>query len=162
MPFMDGAASMAEYHATVSWARQGAVFTDNRYARAHAWSFDGGAVVPASSSPHEVPVPLSNPAHVDPEEAFVAAIASCHMLFFLNLAAKRGFVIDSYDDDAVGVMEKGVDGKMWMAKARLRPRIVFSGARLPTPADIDALHHDSHAQCYIANSVKTEIVVEKI
>jgi organic hydroperoxide reductase OsmC/OhrA len=152
---------MSEYHATVSWTRQGAVFSDNRYSRAHSWAFDGGLTVAASSSPHVVPAPLSNAANVDPEEAYVAAIASCHMLFFLNLAAKQKFVVDTYEDNAIGEMTKGADGKIWMSRIRLRPNIIFSGPAQPTAAEIGGLHHQSHAQCYLANSVKTEIVVEK-
>jgi len=150
---------MSEYTAVISWRREGAVFTDNRYNRAHAWSFDGGAVVPASASPLHVPVPLSDPTGVDPEEAYVAAISSCHMLFFLSLAAKKKFIVDSYEDHAVGEMEKGADGALWMSRVSLRPNIVFSGAQ-PTPTDITALHHQAHTMCYLANSVKTAITVE--
>jgi organic hydroperoxide reductase OsmC/OhrA len=150
---------MGEYAATVSWRREGAAFADNRYSRAHTWNFDGGLGVPASASPLHVPVPLSDPSGVDPEEAYVAAISSCHMLFFLSLAAKREFVIDSYEDNAVGVMDKGADGAMWMSRVNLRPRILWSGVQ-PTLAEIAALHHEAHAHCYIANSVKTVITVE--
>ncbi len=157
---IEATASVSAYTTTVSWRRRDAVFSDNRYSREHTWTFDGGVVVPASSSPHVVPIPLSNAANVDPEESYVAAISSCHMLFFLGLAAARTFVIDSYDDAAVGVMEKNENGKMWMSRVTLRPKIVFSGTSLPSTADINALHHDSHAQCYIANSVKTEIVIQ--
>src|SRR5262249_36743861 len=122
---------MAEHTATVSWSRGDARFVDNRYARAHEWRFDGGAHVPASSSPHAVKVPLSDPAGVDPEEAFVASLASCHMLWFLSIAATRGFVVDSYEDQAVGHMGRNDEGRMAMLRVVLRPRIVFSGERMP-------------------------------
>lgn len=150
---------MGEYTATISWRREGAAFADNRYSRAHKWTFDGGAAVSASASPHIVPVPLSDPSGVDPEEAYVAAMSSCHMLFVLSLAAKKKLIVDSYEDHAVGAMEKGADGAMWMARVSLRPRIIFSGAQ-PTPTDITALHHEAHAMCYLANSVKTVITIE--
>jgi organic hydroperoxide reductase OsmC/OhrA len=150
-----------QYSATVSWRRQPPEkFSDNRYSRAHQWRFDGGAVVPASSSPLVVPLPYSAPANVDPEEAFVAALSSCHMLFFLSYAARRGLVVESYEDTAVGVMGRDEHGKEVMLKVSLRPRIVFSGDRQPDAAEIEALHHRSHEDCYIANSVRTEVVVE--
>lgn len=151
---------MSEYVAKVEWTRNGATFTDNRYSRAHSWRFDGGVTVPASSSPHVMPAPLSDPNNVDPEEAFVAAIASCHMLWFLSLAAKRGFVVDTYSDDAVGVMEKNEQGKMAITRVALRPQISVVGEKIPSPSDIDALHHAAHENCFIANSVRTEISVE--
>lgn len=151
---------MHQYEASIAWRRDGQVFIDNRYSRGHEWRFDGGAVVPASSSPHVVPLPMSVAANVDPEEALVAAVSSCHMLFFLSIAAKRGFVVDSYVDRAVGVMEKNSEGKIAMTRITLRPDIVFSGDRISTPQELDAIHHMSHEQCYIANSIKTEVVVE--
>jgi organic hydroperoxide reductase OsmC/OhrA len=147
--------------ATVSWQRGEDVFTDNRYSRAHIWHFDGGAEVPASASPHSVRLPFSDPAGVDPEEAFVASISSCHMLWFLSIAAKEGFAIDSYVDNALGTMEKNADGKLAMTRVVLRPRIAFCGNPLPTDAQVAALHHQAHEECYIANSVKTEVVVEE-
>ncbi len=151
---------MGHYAAKISWARGGAVFTDNRYSRAHAWSFDGGAVVPASASPQIVRPPLSDPSGVDPEEALVAAVASCHMLFFLAYAAQQKFTVDSYVDNAEGTMAKNAHGQEWLAQVKLRPRIAFSGETRPTQAEIDALHHRAHRDCYIANSVKAEITVE--
>jgi len=151
---------MSEYTATVAWARDGAVFTDNRYSRAHTWAFDGGVVVPASASPHVVPEPLSVAANVDPEEAFVAAVSSCHMLTFLSIAARRGHVVDSYTDDAVGVMEKNAQGRLAVTRVALRPRIAFSGDSVPGPAEIETLHEMAHRGCFIANSVLTEITVE--
>jgi len=151
---------MGEHRSTVSWARGDARFSDRRYSRAHTWRFDGGAVVPASASPHVVPVPLSDPAGVDPEEALVAALSSCHMLTFLWLAARAGFVVDSYDDDAVGTTGKNAAGRDAVTRVVLRPSIRWSGARLPTDAELAALHHDAHEQCFIANSVTSEIVIE--
>ena len=151
---------MSTYTATVAWSRpQGAPFKDNKYPRAHEWRFDGGAVVPASSSPKVVPVPMSNPAGVDPEEALVASLSSCHLLFFLFYAAKAGFVIDRYEDDAVGEMGKNAKGLMAMLKVRLRPAIAWVG-RTPSAAELDGLHHKAHESCYIANSVTAEIVIE--
>jgi organic hydroperoxide reductase OsmC/OhrA len=151
---------MHSHDATISWNREGQKFTDNRYSRAHAWAFDGGAVVPASSSPHVVPVPMSVAANVDPEEALVAATSSCHMLFFLSIAAKHGFVVDSYVDRASGFMEKNGEGKVAVSRIVLRPEVAFGGERRPTPEEIEHIHHESHEQCFIANSLKTEIVVE--
>jgi organic hydroperoxide reductase OsmC/OhrA len=150
---------MSEFTSTVVWQRNGQSFADQRYSRAHEWIFDGGLHVPASSSPLSVPLPMSVAANVDPEEAFVAAASSCHMLFFLSIAAQRGFVVDDYRDEAVGVMEKNAEGKIAMTRIILRPAIAFSG-RQPGAAELDAIHHSAHDKCYIANSVKTEIVVE--
>jgi len=151
---------MGEYKASVTWERSGERFTDNRYSRAHLWEFDGGLRVPASASPQVVPVPLSDPAGVDPEEAFVAALSSCHMLWFLFTAAKRGFTIDSYRDDAVGTMEKDAEGRLAITKVTLRPRIRFSGSEIPDSREIDDMHDESHHQCFIANSVCTNVTVE--
>jgi organic hydroperoxide reductase OsmC/OhrA len=150
-----------EYKATVSWKRgSGEAFTDGKFSRAHSWSFDGGVTVPASSSPLSVKVPLSRADAVDPEEALVAALSSCHMLTFLYLAYRQGFVVDSYDDDAVGVMAKNERGKLYVSKVTLRPAIAFSGAKQPSAAELAQLHHHAHEECYIANSVLTEVVVE--
>ena len=151
---------MHEYGARVAWKRDGAKFTDNRYSRGHEWSFDGGVKVPASSSPLAVPVPLSLEEAVDPEEALVAAASSCHMLWFLSLAAKRGFVVDAYVDDAVGVMDKDAQGKTAITRITLRPRIEFSGTPRPSAEDLEALHHSAHEKCFIANSLKSEVVIE--
>jgi organic hydroperoxide reductase OsmC/OhrA len=150
-----------EYKATVSWKRGGEeAFSDGKFSRAHEWSFDGGVKVPASSSPLSVKVPFSRPDAVDPEEALVAALSSCHMLTFLYLAYRQGFVVDSYDDDAVGVMTKNERGKLYVSKVTLRPAIAFSGAKQPSAAELTQLHHHAHEECYIANSVLTEVVVE--
>ena len=151
---------MSTYTATVVWSRAaGAPFKDNKYSRAHEWRFDGGAVVPASSSPQVVALPLSNAAAVDPEEALIASLSSCHMLFFLAHAAQAGFIIDRYEDDALGELGKNAAGKMAMLKVRLRPRVAWFD-KSPSAAELDALHHKSHESCYIANSVTTEILIE--
>src|SRR5258706_4873554 len=126
---------MSEYKATIKWQRTSPDFLKGKYSREHTWTFDGGVIVPASPSPSVVPVPYSNPAHVDPEEAFVAAISSCHMLTFLYLASKQGFQIDSYEDEAVGVLAKNEKGVPWISLVTLNPTIAFSGAKLPVPAD---------------------------
>jgi organic hydroperoxide reductase OsmC/OhrA len=149
---------MSEHTAVIRWQNTSAEFPKGRYSREHTWSFDGGLVVPASSSPSVVPKPFSNPAHVDPEEAFVASIASCHMLTFLDLARHRGFQVQSYEDAAVGTMTKNERGVPWVSAVVLTPRIVYAGAE-PTPAELHELHEEAHARCFIANSVKTEIRV---
>jgi organic hydroperoxide reductase OsmC/OhrA len=151
-----------EYKATVSWKRgPDEPFTDNKYSRGHSWAFDGGVTVPASSSPLSVRLPFSRADAVDPEEALVAALSSCHMLTFLHLAAKQGLVVESYDDEAVGTMSKNERGKLFLSKATLRPRIVFSGSKQPSAAELAELHHHAHAECYIANSVLTEVTVSE-
>ncbi|MBZ6075989.1 OsmC family protein [Microvirga puerhi] len=151
-----------EYTAKISWTRDGAVFSDNRYSRGHRWSFDGGITVQASSAPSSVPLPYSLENAVDPEEALVASISSCHMLTFLYLAAKKRFVVDSYEDDAHGVMTKNDKGKLYVSKVTLDPKITFSGDKVPTPAQIAELHHLAHQECFIANSVLAEVVVAGI
>jgi organic hydroperoxide reductase OsmC/OhrA len=148
------------YQARIHWQRGSAVFTDKRFSRAHRWYFDGGIDVPASSSPYVVRAPLSDEHAVDPEEALVAALSSCHMLFFLLFAAGKGWRVDDYEDRAEGVMGKNAAGKTAMVRVTLRPRVSFSGEPLPVRADIEALHHRSHEECFIANSVTTEVRVE--
>jgi organic hydroperoxide reductase OsmC/OhrA len=151
---------MSTYTATIRWSRTGeGDFTKGRYSRAHEWAFDGGAVVPASASPDNVPPGTADEAGVDPEEGFIASISSCHMLFFIDYARRDGFVVDSYVDEAIGILDKDGDGKIAVTKVTLRPRIAFSGDQ-PTAEQIDRLHHRSHEDCFIANSVKTEIRVE--
>ena len=147
------------YGAKIAWAREGAAFVDNRYSRGHRWEFDGGTVVPASSSPLVVPEPMSVARHVDPEEALVAAAASCHMLWFLSLAAKRRFVVESYEDEPWGVMEPDERGKVGFTRIVLRPSIEFAGERRPTPAEMGALHAAAHDECFVANSLRATIVV---
>lgn len=152
---------MSEYYAKVVWARgSDESYIDNKYSRGHEWSFDGGVTVPASSSPHVVPLPYSVEANVDPEEAFIASLASCHMLFFLGIAAKRKFVVDSYTDNPIGVMAAGDSGKISMTKITLRPDVKFSGERQPTIEQLEKMHDQSHEQCFIANSIKSEVVIE--
>ncbi|TQV88164.1 OsmC family protein [Aliikangiella coralliicola] len=154
---------MSEYTAKITWLRnQQEKFSDNQYSRGHRWQFDGGAEVAASSSPHVVPLPYSVEANVDPEEAFIASLSSCHMLFFLSIAANRKYVIDEYVDSAIGIMEKDNDNKVSMTKVTLRPQVKFSGDRRPTLEQLEKMHHQSHEQCFIANSVKTEVVTEII
>jgi organic hydroperoxide reductase OsmC/OhrA len=148
-----------EYSAQIVWTRDGAAFTDNRYGRGHVWRFDGGVEVPASSSPLSARLPFSRAEAVDPEEALIAAVASCHMLFFLSFAAKGGFVVDRYEDAPVGIMTPNEHGKLFVSQITLKPAVAFSGAKQPSQADVDAMHHHAHEECYIANSVRAEIVV---
>ena len=151
---------MSTYTVEIRWSRGEQKFTDNRYSRAHTWHFDGGTIVPASSSPSVVPLPMSNAAAVDPEEAFIASLSSCHMLWFLSIAAKQGYTVDAYTDAANGVMAKNSAGKLAMTKVTLRPLVVFSGAKRPDRAALDALHHAAHDECFIAHSVRSEVIVE--
>jgi organic hydroperoxide reductase OsmC/OhrA len=153
---------MSHYQAVVEWRRDGARFTDNRYSRGHVWRFDGGVEVPASASPSVVPLPLSVAAAVDPEEAFVASLSSCHMLFFLSLAAKQGFVVDGYRDEAVGMMARSASGKLAMTRVTLHPAVNYGGDKRPSRAEEDALHHAAHEECFIANSVRTEVTCEPV
>lgn len=150
---------MSRYTATVRWNRHGENFARGQYSRAHEWAFDGGAVVPASASPHVVPAPWSDEAGVDPEEAFIAALSSCHMLFFLDFARRQGLVIDSYIDEAEGDLEKREDDRMWMARVVLHPQVIWAG-EAPDEGATAALHHRAHEACFIANSVTSEVVVE--
>lgn len=151
---------MTQFKATIAWERGQQAFADNRYSRAHEWRFDGGLTVAGSSSPHSVPLPMSDPAAVDPEEALVAAVSSCHMLFFLSIAAQRGFIVDSYLDQAVGVLSKDAQGKMAMTLIALAPSIAFGGERKPDASDLAAMHHAAHDKCYIANSLKANVVIK--
>jgi organic hydroperoxide reductase OsmC/OhrA len=150
---------MSEHKAIVSWQRSGPGFLEGKYSREHRWTFDGGAVVVASAAPANVPAPYSNPAGIDPEEAFVAAISSCHMLTYLYLASRHGFQIDSYEDEAVGVMTKNERGIPWVSSVALHPKITYSGERQPSAEEVQELHHQAHEQCFIANSIKTEVQV---
>lgn len=150
---------MSEHKATVIWKRTTGDFLKGKYSREHTWTFDGGVIVPASPSPSVVPTPYSNPAHVDPEEAFVASVSSCHMLTFLHLASRQGFQVDHYEDEAVGVMSKNAQGVPWISLVMLNPTIAYGGNKLPTPVDEDRLHHLAHEQCFIANSIKSAVKV---
>ena len=154
--------AMADHRAVITWHRHDAVFTDNRYSRAHQWAFDGGVRVPASASPHVVPAPWSDPAAVDPEEAFVASLSSCHMLWFLSIAARRGFVVDAYHDDAVGMLGRDEDGRQAMLDVVLRPRVRFGAEAGPDMATLTDMHHAAHDACFIARSVKTRVRCEPV
>lgn len=148
---------MAEYTAEVLWTRDDQPFLDQRYSRRHWLRFDGGLEVPASSSPHSVRVPFSDPAAVDPEEAFVASLSSCHMLWFLSIAAQQGFRVDRYQDHAIGQMTQNR-----ISRVTLRPAVLFSGEKMPTRPQVEALHHAAHAECYIAKSVTSEVLCEPV
>jgi len=151
---------MSTHTATIRWSRDGAEgFAKGQYSRAHEWAFDGGTVVAASASPHIVPAPWSDAAGVDPEEAFVASLASCHMLFFVDFARRAGLVVEAYVDKAEGVLEKRGDGKTAMTRVTLRPRVAWSG-EAPDEALIAELHHKAHEACFIANSVTSEVRLE--
>lgn len=152
---------MSQYQAEVTWHRaENEPFIDKRYSRAHQWQFDGGITVPASSSPHSVPIPFSKAENVDPEEAFVAAIASCHMLTFLWKAANAGYVVDSYRDSAIGYMNKNHRNRLAVTKVALHPQISFSGSKPVSETEVERLHHEAHEECYIANSVETTIDIQ--
>jgi len=153
---------MSTYTAQLVWERGEQDFPSNKYSRRHRIGFDGGAEVLFSSSPAVVPVPGSDPAGVDPEEAFVASLSSCHMLWFLFVAARRGFVIDRYEDNPTGVLERNAERRFAMSLVTLRPKITFSGDKLPTAEELEQLHHKAHEECYIANSVKTEVRIEPV
>jgi organic hydroperoxide reductase OsmC/OhrA len=151
---------MSNYTAEIRWQRGDQKFTDNRYSRAHTWRFDGGVTVPASSSPAVVPLPMSDAGAVDPEEAFIASLSSCHLLWFLSLAAKRGYLVDAYVDEARGLMAKNAEGRLAITLVTLRPLVTFSGTRQPDHAALEALHHAAHSECFIAASVRSEIRIE--
>lgn len=151
---------MSLYHAEIAWTHTSGDFLLNRYSRAHVWRFDGGIEVRASSSPHVVRLPFSVEDAVDPEEAFVAALSSCHMLSFLYLAAKRKFAVQSYVDAAEGEMQKDERGRDWIARVVLHPKVQFTGTPVPTNEELHALHHAAHEECFIANSVKTSVLCE--
>jgi organic hydroperoxide reductase OsmC/OhrA len=153
---------MSSYTAIVTWERDGADFSDNRYSRAHRWTFDGGITVAASSSPHVVAVPMSRADAVDPEEAFVASLSSCHMLTFLWIAARRGYVVERYHDEAVGVLSEDAGGQLAMTSVVLRPRVTFAGGRTPEAETHEAMHHEAHDRCFIARSVKTDVRCEPV
>ncbi|RZJ09399.1 MAG: OsmC family peroxiredoxin [Rubrivivax sp.] len=153
--------SPIQHSARILWERAASEgFLDRRYSRAHRWFFDGGAEVAAAASPHNVMLPYTVAENVDPDEAFIAAISSCHMLTFLFCACRAGYVVDRYDDEAMGLIGEFVPGHPAVVKATLRPVVAFSGEQVPSDAELERLHHEAHSQCFIANSVKTEIVVE--
>ncbi len=149
---------MSTYTAKVIWQKsQSEEFIDNQYSRGHLWQFDGGACVKASSSPHIVPLPYSIEANVDPEEAFIASLSSCHMLFFLSIAAKRKLIVESYEDNAIGIMAENDEGKVAITEVTLKPKVVFSGEKQPSKKQLETMHHQSHELCFIANSVKAKV-----
>ena len=150
---------MASHSAKIRWKHSGPSFVRGQFSRDHTWTFDGGAVIPASASPAVVPGALASHSHVDPEEAFVAAIASCHMLTFLHVAAHRGFQVESYEDEPVGVTTRDDQGRTSISIVSLHPRIVYAGDKQPTEAELSLLHHLAHDQCFIANSLKTAVSV---
>lgn len=146
------------YNVKIFWKKDSSeAFVDNKYSRAHTWTFDGGIELAASSSPHVVPLPMSKESAVDPEEAFVAALSSCHMLWFLSIAAGKKFIVESYEDHAEGILAKNAEGKLAMTEVTLRPKVSFSGKTIPSRAQTDELHHLAHEKCFIASSVKTKI-----
>ena len=154
---------MSEYKAIISWKRgPDENYIDQKYSREHNWAFDGGLNIPASPSHHIVPLPYSNPDYLDPEQAFVASISSCHMLFFLDICSREGIIVDSYVDEAAGVLERVGRNKMAMTRVTLRPQADYSGEKIPTRDDLERIHHKSHELCFIANSVTTEIITEII
>lgn len=153
---------MANYTAVLVWERGAQAFVDRRFSRRHEIRFDGGVTIPASASPHVVPPPLSDPAAVDPEEAFVASLSSCHLLWFIALAAQAGFLVDRYEDHAEGTLGRNAEGRMAMTTVTLRPQVRFAPGHAPDAAAFEALHHKAHEQCYIANSVKTGVGVEAV
>lgn len=153
---------MHEYRATISWERRATDSGVLRYSRMHTWTFDGGLTIPASASPQVVAPPYSDAAAVDPEEGFVAALSSCHLLWFLHVAARRGFRVGRYTDHAVGIMEQNEAGRMAITRVVLRPKATFASEKLPTKAEIDSMHHEAHEECFIANSVKTEVRCEPV
>lgn len=151
---------MSEHLATIRWERGDAAFAGGKFSRVHTWSFDGGQTWEAGASPSVVPAVYNSDTAVDPEEAFVASIASCHMLTFLFYAARGGFLVDSYEDRAVGSLSKGENGVPWVSKVVLSPKISFSGDKQPSSEELDHLHHEAHEKCFIANSVKTDVSVQ--
>ncbi len=153
---------MTQYTADILWVRGNHDFLNNRYSRKHTLRFDGGAEISASSSPHIVPLPMSDAAAVDPEEMFVASLSSCHMLWFLSIAARHQFCVERYVDAAAGIMENNSDGRLFMSRVTLHPEVTFSSDCMPTREELDKMHHEAHQECFIANSVKTEVCCEPV
>ncbi len=151
---------MSEHLATIRWQRGDADFVGGKFSRVHTWTFDGGHSMEASAAPSVVPAAYTSTSAVDPEEAFVASVSSCHMLTFLYFAYKQGFQVDTYEDEAVGEMTKGANGVPWVSTITLRPKIVYGGDKRPSADQVEKLHHDAHEKCFIANSVKSDIQVE--
>ena len=150
---------MSRYKATIEWKGEGDEFINNKYSRSHFWHFDGGQKIPASSSPQVIPVPFSDASAVDPEEAFTASISSCHMLWFLSIAARLGFIVNEYRDEAIGILAKDVEGKLAITEVILNPKVKFDTSTVPNQKEHEEMHHLAHDKCFIANSVKTVIRV---
>jgi organic hydroperoxide reductase OsmC/OhrA len=153
---------MAEYSAEILWHRGEQTFLDKRYSRRHVIQFDGGVEIMGSSSPQSVPLPMSDPSAVDPEELFISSLSSCHMLWFLIIAARNKFCVDRYSDSVSGVLEKNAHGKTWMSTVTLKPDVLFSGSNVPTREEIEKMHQEAHEECFIANSVRTDIRIEPV
>jgi organic hydroperoxide reductase OsmC/OhrA len=153
---------MSKHTAIIHWKQCGTDFLKGQYSREHTWSFDGGLTLAASASPEIVPLPWSNAAGLDPEEALVASISSCHMLWFLSMASKAGFAVAGYRDEAVGQMTKNEQGKSWISSVTLHPKIEWDSLQQPDSAEIAHLHHLAHEECFIANSLKTKIHIVAI
>jgi organic hydroperoxide reductase OsmC/OhrA len=151
------------YNIKISWEKDsGEAFVDNKYSRAHTWTFDGGIALSASSSPHVIPLPMSVESAVDPEEAFVASLSSCHMLWFLSIAAGKNYIVESYEDNAEGILGKDEEGKLAMTKVTLKPEVNFGGNAVPSREQVEELHHLAHEKCFIANSVKTKVTIVQV
>ncbi|MEL7834516.1 OsmC family protein [Fodinibius sp. Rm-B-1B1-1] len=153
---------MSKYTATTNWSRDGQTFTDNKYSRVHKWKFDSGQVIRASASPNVVPTPYADPSAVDPEEAFVAALSSCHMLWFLSIAAKAGFVVEQYVDKATGILSEDDLGKQAITQVTLFPHVTYKNGHAPSPEENQNIHEQAGKQCFIANSVKTNVEIESL
>jgi organic hydroperoxide reductase OsmC/OhrA len=151
-----------EYFAKILWSSDGTDFKAGKYSRAHTWNFDGGIEVKASSSPHVVPLPFSVESAVDPEEAFIASLSSCHMLWFLSIAAKNGFSVNSYSDESSGIMGRNSEGKVAMLSVTLRPKVKFVGENIPSSEIIEGMHETAHSECFIASSVKTKVICQPV
>jgi organic hydroperoxide reductase OsmC/OhrA len=153
---------LTEHTAKIIWERGDQNFLDNRYSRKHKILLDGGLEIPASSAPSSVPLPYSDESAADPEELLVAALSNCHMLWFLSIAAKQGYRVDFYEDNAVGTMAKNTNGKLFLAQVLLQPAIRLSGEKTPTQEELTHLHHKAHEECFIANSVLAEIICKPV
>ncbi len=151
---------MSEHKAWISWSlRPGDDFLAGKYSREHTWKFDGGLVIPASPALVNVPLPWSNAGNVDPEEAYVASISSCHMLTFIWLASKAGYLAESYEDEAVGTMSRNEQGRLWVSEVVLSIRVAYAATHTASAEIEDRLHHEAHEQCFIANSIRTAVKV---
>jgi len=151
---------MIEYSATIEWNRDNQVFSDSKYSRVHTWSFENGQTITASSSPNIVPTPYSDPRCLDPEESFVAALSSCHMLFFLSIVAGKGYVVDNYSDSAIGLLEKNSESQLAITQVTLNPKVDFASEFEIEQEELERIHDEAHKLCFIANSVNTTITID--